>query len=175
MIKHFCQTGVFNNKNMKNAIFIIILFAIIKPLFSQEKILNDRITESKNSDKSPMKIKYNELTPFEKWVIIEKGTEKPFSGIYTNHKEKGTYVCKQCDAELYKSADKFDSHCGWPSFDDEIDGAVKRIPDADGRRTEIICAKCGGHLGHVFSGEKFTPKDTRHCVNSTSIKFIPSD
>ncbi|WP_321373823.1 methionine-R-sulfoxide reductase [uncultured Draconibacterium sp.] len=121
------------------------------------------------------KMEYNKLNEFEKYVILEKGTERPFTGKYTDHKGKGTYVCKQCGAALYNSSDKFDSHCGWPSFDDEIEGAVHRSLDADGRRTEITCANCGGHLGHVFFGEGFTDKDTRHCVNSVSLDFIPAN
>ena len=118
--------------------------------------------------------KYNELTAEEAYVILNKGTEMPFTGSLLNNKEQGTYVCKRCDAPLYRSEDKFESHCGWPSFDDEIEGAVKHVPDADGRRTEILCANCGGHLGHVFVGEQFTAKNTRHCVNSLSMKFIAS-
>src|SRR5690606_13287024 len=118
---------------------------------------------------------YNKLTPEEEFVILRKGTERPFTGELLNNKEKGTYVCKQCNAPLYRSEDKFESHCGWPSFDDEVDDAVKRIPGPDGMRTEIICTNCGGHLGHVFLGERFTDKNTRHCVNSVSMKFIPDE
>ena len=119
------------------------------------------------------KMEYNELTPDEERVILHKGTEAPYTGKFTDNKKKGTYSCKQCGAPLYKSNDKFDSNCGWPSFDDEIEGAVKRVSDADGRRTEIICSNCEGHLGHVFLGEGFTDKETRHCVNSISLNFKP--
>ncbi len=116
---------------------------------------------------------WNELTPEEAYVIERKGTEAPFSGEYENFFQSGTYVCRRCNNSLFSSEAKFHSGCGWPSFDDEIPGAVKRSLDADAHRTEITCAACGDHLGRVFEGEHFTPKNTRHCVNSLSLKFIP--
>ena len=138
-----------------------IIFSLILGLLSNYIIM------AQNSKK--------ELTPNEKRIIIDKGTEAPFSGKYYEFSEQGTYVCKQCGNPLYKSSNKFSSNCGWPSFDDEIEGAVKRIPDADGLRTEIVCAKCNGHLGHVFLNEGYTEKNTRHCVNSISLEFISAE
>lgn len=113
------------------------------------------------------------LTKEEENVSVNKGTETPFTGKYFAFWERGIYICKRCGVKLYRSENKFEANCGWPSFDDEIPGAVKRLPDPDGTRTEIQCANCGAHLGHVFMGEGFTEKNTRHCVNSISMDFIP--
>lgn len=130
-------------------------------------------TEEKAVTESTPATKYNQLTEFEEYVLLQKGTERPGVGEYTDTEDPGTYICRQCNAKLYTSDQKFHSNCGWPAFDDEIEGAVQRIPDADGMRTEIVCVNCKGHLGHVFIGEGYTSKNTRHCVNSVSMKFVP--
>lgn len=153
---------------IKHILCILLIGTINFFACSQEKNKENKAT-------SPIinNSKFNKLTKEEERVILYKGTEAPYSGKYTNSKEKGTYTCKRCNSALYKSNTKFDSDCGWPSFDEEIKGAVIRVRDMDGQRTEIICAKCKGHLGHVFLGEGFTSKNTRHCVNSISMNFIP--
>ncbi len=118
---------------------------------------------------------YNPLSPEERFVIEGKGTERPFTGEYDDFYEMGVYVCRRCEAELYRSDDKFDAHCGWPAFDQEVPGGVNRLPDPDGMRIEVECANCGGHLGHVFLGEGFTATNARHCVNSLSMKFVAAE
>ena len=152
------------NNAMKNTLCSVILMFIVTYGCTQNNINN-----SKDNNMG-----YTKLTPDEERVIVHKGTEMPFTGKYVNTFDEGTYVCKRCRTPLYKSTSKFKSDCGWPSFDDEIPGAVKRTPDPDGMRTEITCAHCGAHLGHVFTGEHFTDKNTRHCVNSISLEFIPA-
>lgn len=150
--------------HMKQILFLLI----ICPIFGS-------CQESVSENQEKMEKQYNTLTPEEARVILQKGTDRPFTGEYTDKFDNGVYVCRQCDNPLYRSDDKFHSNCGWPSFDDEIDGAVKRVPDADRRRIEIICNNCKGHLGHVFEGERFTDKNVRHCVNTTSLKFISKE
>lgn len=145
----------------------------MKTLYSFALIIILIIMGNKTSGQEESRLNF--LSEFEEYVIKEKGTEAAWTGKYTNLKDAGTFLCKQCGQALFRSEDKFDSHCGWPSFDDEIEGAVKRYPDADGMRTEIVCSNCGAHLGHVFEGEGFTDKNLRHCVNSVSMDFVADD
>ncbi|MDP4711385.1 MAG: methionine-R-sulfoxide reductase [Saprospiraceae bacterium] len=149
--------------------FFALLFLQACGQKTQSPILSDMPAVAKS------KAEYNPLTPEEAYILIKKGTERAFTGAFHNKKDKGTYLCRQCNNPLFSSDTKFDSRSGWPSFDDMIGSNVKEVPDADGVRTEIICANCGGHLGHVFQGEGFTPKQTRHCVNSLSLSFVPEN
>lgn len=161
-------------KSILNSAALICLMVLSMAFMACAQQKEEKKQElSKTLPKTTKKMEWNKLTPEEERIIVHKGTEYPGTGKYDKFFEKGTYICKRCNAPLYRSETKFDGHCGWPAFDDEIKGAVKRIPDADGQRTEIVCANCGAHLGHVFTGEMFTAKNTRHCVNSLSMQFVP--
>jgi methionine-R-sulfoxide reductase len=149
---------------------IFYLFAFVLTSCQGQNSLSSKTTKAMDST-----TKYNDLTPQQEQVLVYKATDRPYTGTYYEKKDNGLYICRRCNNPLYTSEDKFDSHCGWPSFDDEIKGSVKRIPDADGSRTEIVCNNCQGHLGHVFLGEQMTDKNTRHCVNTSSLLFVPKD
>lgn len=151
-------------------LIIFYLFAFVLTSCQGQNSLSSKTTKAMDST-----TKYNDLTPQQEQVLVYKATDRPYIGTYYEKKDNGLYICRRCNNPLYTSEDKFDSHCGWPSFDDEIKGSVTRILDADGRRTEIVCNNCQGHLGHVFLGEQMTDKNTRHCVNTSSILFVPKD
>lgn len=157
------------------AIFLTICLVSILAVSCQQKAIKQEGLTNTDTIASALDSNgYNILTPEQEEIIVNKGTERPYSGEYVKDMGEGLYVCARCNDPLYTSKTKFDGHCGWPSFDEEIKGKVKRLPDPDGMRTEIQCVKCGAHLGHVFLGEGFTAKNTRHCVNSISLKFIPA-
>lgn len=173
------------NQIIGNGILIVILgfgvYFVIQMFGTKEKesVESVKVTSTtttkflEKEKKNEMPAEYNKLTAFEASVILDKGTERPNTGEYNSTVQSGIYACRQCNAKLYRSDDKFEAHCGWPSFDDEIAGAVRREIDADGYRVEILCENCDGHLGHVFEGEQKTEKNIRHCVNSVSLKFFP--
>lgn len=154
---------------------LVILTLLICSLQACSQQNSKNMDSTQNQTTQVDSTHWRKLTPEEAYVIVNKGTERPFTGKYLNNTIKGIYTCRRCGAPLFYSKDKFPSECGWPSFDDAVPGAIKRVPDPDGERTEIECARCGAHLGHVFTGEHFTAKNTRYCVNSISMDFIPAD
>lgn len=163
----------FGSQSITSGLAILALVIGACVLYSEGKQSAARRSAIQSEDATTIvATKYNDLTPEEAYVILDKGTERRGVGEYTSNKKEGTYICRRCNLALYKSTDKFESQCGWPSFDSEIKNAVERHYDAIGRRVEIVCNNCGGHLGHVFEGEQFTAKNTRHCVNSISMRFI---
>lgn len=157
-------------KNVFSVVCLVLILAVSCQPKTEKQVNKVSVNAAPATDSKG----YNILTAEQEEVIVNKGTERPYSGEYVKDMGEGLYTCARCNEPLYTSKTKFDGHCGWPSFDEEIEGKVKRIPDPDGMRTEIVCVKCNAHLGHVFLGEGFTAKNTRHCVNSVSLKFIPA-